>query len=95
MQLSQSVAVERHEEPGVGVIGAIWIDNPPVNALSQHVREGLAAAVPAVADDAEMQAAVLVCRGRTFIAGADIREFGKPRLPPDTNEVRRMIEKSP
>ena len=95
MQLSQSVAVERHEEPGLGVVGAIWIDNPPVNALSQHVREGLAAAVPAVAADAEMQAAVLVCRGRTFIAGADIREFGKPRLPPDTNEVRRMIEKSP
>ena len=95
MQLSQSVAVERHEEPGLGVVGAIWIDNPPVNALSQHVREGLAAAVPAVADHPEMQAAVLVCRGRTFIAGADIREFGKPRLPPDTNEVRRMIEKSP
>ena len=95
MQLSQSVAVERREEPGRGVAGAIWIDNPPVNALSQHVREGLAAAVPAVADDPEMQAAVLVCRGRTFIAGADIREFGKPRLPPDTNEVRRMIEKSP
>ncbi len=95
MRLSQSVTVERHEEPGLGVVGAIWIDNPPVNALSQHVREGLAAAVPAVADDSEMQAAVLVCRGRTFIAGADIREFGKPRLPPDTNEVRRMIEKSP
>ena len=95
MRLSRSVAVERHEEPGLGVVGAIWIDNPPVNALSQHVREGLAAAVPAVADDPEMQAAVIVCRGRTFIAGADIREFGKPRLPPDTNEVRRMIEKSP
>ncbi len=94
MQLSESVAIERREEPGLGVVAVIRVDNPPVNALSQHVREGLAAAVPAIADDPELEAAVLVCSGRTFIAGADIREFGKPRLPPDTNDVRRMIEAS-
>lgn len=86
-QFSESVSLEIRN--GVGLI---WIDNPPVNALSQHVREGLAAAFPAVADDASVKAVILICRGRTFIAGADIREFGKPRVPPHFSDIRILME---
>ncbi len=87
MQFSPSVSL--HVQDGVA---RLWVDNPPVNAQSQHVREGLQKAFEAVAADDAIQAVVLLCRGRTFIAGADIKEFGKPRLPPDTNEVRLQME---
>lgn len=76
-------------------IAVLTIDSPPVNALSADVRAGLLAGVTqAIADDA-VQAIVLICGGRTFIAGADITEFGKPPQPPSLPEVQRAIEDSP
>src|SRR6516225_10100051 len=60
-----------------GDVGVITVNNPPVNALSPGVPEGIQACVAAVQQDASLHAAVLIGGGRTFIAGADIREFGK------------------
>ena len=78
-----------------GRIGVITIDNPPVNALSQAVRGGLVEQVArAVADD-EAEAVLLICAGRTFIAGADISEFGKPPKEPGFLEVTSALEGSP
>ena len=58
-------------------IAVITIDNPPVNALSPGVPEGLAAAIDELNRDATVKAAVVIGAGRTFVAGADIKEFGK------------------
>src|SRR6266705_3600691 len=63
--------------PNQGGIGVITVDNPPVNALSPGVPEGIQAAVKQAQTDDSIQALVLIGSGRTFIAGADIREFGK------------------
>ncbi|MFY9610705.1 MAG: 3-hydroxyacyl-CoA dehydrogenase NAD-binding domain-containing protein, partial [Blastocatellia bacterium] len=60
-----------------GEVGIITVNNPPVNALSPGVPEGIAAAIDAIQKDDQLKAAVLIGGGRTFIAGADIREFGK------------------
>ncbi len=60
-----------------GEIGVITIDNPPVNALSPGVPEGIQAAIREVAKDDSIKAAVMIGAGRTYIAGADIKEFGK------------------
>ena len=74
-------------------IGVITVNNPPVNALSQALRAGLQAAVTAAQSDAS-EALVLICAGRTFIAGADITEFGKPPLSPSLPEVLITLENS-
>src|SRR5271165_6227109 len=58
-------------------IAIITINNPPVNALSPGVPEGVAAAIDQIDQDASVQAAVLIGGGTTFVAGADIKEFGK------------------
>src|SRR5271170_3745569 len=58
-------------------IAVITINNPPVNALSPGVPEGISEALDQIAQDASIQAVVLIGGGRTFIAGADIKEFGK------------------
>jgi 3-hydroxyacyl-CoA dehydrogenase len=60
-----------------GEVAVITVNNPPVNALSPGVPEGIGAAIDAIVRDASVRAAVLIGAGRTFIAGADIREFGK------------------
>ncbi|MBK5293547.1 MAG: enoyl-CoA hydratase/isomerase family protein [Acidobacteriia bacterium] len=60
-----------------GAVGVITIHNPPVNALSPGVPEGILACVEAIVADGKLRAAVLIGSGRTFIAGADIKEFGK------------------
>jgi 3-hydroxyacyl-CoA dehydrogenase len=60
-----------------GGVAVITINNPPVNALSPGVPEGISEAVAQIEKDGDVQAAVLIGGGRTFIAGADIREFGK------------------
>ncbi len=65
-----------------GDIAVITVDNPPVNALSQAVRAGLADCLERAVADRGARACVLRCVGRTFIAGADIREFGQPPRPP-------------
>lgn len=74
-------------------IGVVSVDSPPVNALAQVVREGILNAVTAAQDDAS-EAIVLRCEGRTFIAGADITEFGKPPMAPGLPEVLSAIENS-
>ncbi len=78
-----------------GNIGLLVVDNPPVNALSQAVRQGLLEGMKAATADDSIAAVVLCCKGRTFIAGADITEFGKPMQPPSLQEAQRAIEDSP
>ena len=65
-----------------GDVALITIDNPPVNATNQAVRAGLMEAVGRLAADPELRGAVLLCAGRTFVAGADIAEFGRPPAAP-------------
>ncbi|MEX2518926.1 MAG: 3-hydroxyacyl-CoA dehydrogenase NAD-binding domain-containing protein [Paracoccaceae bacterium] len=72
-------------------LALVTIDSPPVNALSQAVRIGLADAVKTV-EASDAAAAVLLCAGRTFIAGADIREFDMGPLLPHLTEVIGAIE---
>jgi len=88
-ELTQSVSLERD-----GDVALIVIDNPPVNALSHHVRQGILDGVQAASDDDSVAAIVLSCRGRTFIAGADISEFGKPPQGPGLGEVQDAMEAS-
>lgn len=73
-------------------IAVIAVDNPPVNALSQAVRAGLAEAIARLAGDDQARAGVIYGTGRTFIAGADIREFGKPMAEPFLPDVIAAIE---
>lgn len=74
-------------------IGLITVNNPPVNALSHALRQGLQEAVNAAQNDAS-KALVLLCAGRTFIAGADITEFGKPPQAPSLPDVLTTLENS-
>lgn len=74
-----------------GDLAIVTVDNPPVNALRQAVRQGLVDAVAAV-DQSDAKAAVLICAGRTFIAGADIREFDMAPMAPDLTSVVGIIE---
>jgi 3-hydroxyacyl-CoA dehydrogenase len=77
-----------------GEVALILIDNPPVNASSRAVRQGLATAIEAANADRSVEAIVIACQGRTFVAGADIREFGKPPLPPGLPDVLTIVESS-
>ena len=74
-------------------IGVITLNNPPVNALSHALREGLSQIIQTAQQDAS-KALVIICEGRTFIAGADITEFGKPPQSPLLPEVVDTIEAS-
>ena len=65
-----------------GDVGIIVIDYPPVNALGPGVREGIVEAVDKAEADPKIKAMVMIGAGRSFIAGADIRQFGKPRPTP-------------
>jgi 3-hydroxyacyl-CoA dehydrogenase len=76
-----------------GNVGVITVDNPPVNAISHAVRQGLLDAITAAQDDAS-EAVVIICEGRTFIAGADITEFGKPFKEPGLPDLLNRIEAS-
>ena len=75
-----------------GNVLVVTVDNPPVNALGVDVRRGLMKAIDAAENDAAVAAVLLLGAGRTFIAGADIREFGKPAEPPSLPEVCNRIE---
>src|SRR5262245_36346559 len=76
-------------------IAVLTLDSPPVNALSQEVRAGILQGVNQAIQDGAVSAIVLLCAGKTFIAGADITEFGKPPLAPGLHEVQDAIESSP
>src|SRR6202008_5127558 len=78
-----------------GRIGILTVNNPPVNALAAAVRDGIKEGVEAFAQDANVDAIVLIGGGRTFIAGADIREFGKPPSGANLNDVIATMENSP
>ncbi|AAK25151.1 fatty oxidation complex, alpha subunit [Caulobacter vibrioides CB15] len=78
-----------------GDIGVVTLNSPPVNALSAAVREGLQGAFDAAIADAAVKAIVLICDGKTFIAGADITEFGKAMTGPSLQDVQNVIENSP
>ena len=78
-----------------GRIGILTINNPPVNALAAAVRDGIKDGVEAFAKDPNVDAIVLIGGGRTFIAGADIREFGKPPSGANLNDVIATMENSP
>ncbi|HKU00556.1 MAG TPA: 3-hydroxyacyl-CoA dehydrogenase NAD-binding domain-containing protein [Paraburkholderia sp.] len=77
-----------------GKVLLVTVDNPPVNALGVDVRRGLAAAIEHAEANAAVQAVLIVGAGRNFIAGADIREFGKPPQPPALPDVLHRIEAS-
>ncbi|MBV9982242.1 enoyl-CoA hydratase/isomerase family protein, partial [Bradyrhizobium sp.] len=88
--MSEVVKLERHDD-----IAIVTVDSPPVNALSAAVRGGIQQGIRAAIADPEVKGIVLTCAGRTFIAGADITEFGKPPKPPALNDVLAEIENSP
>ncbi|MEE2667618.1 MAG: 3-hydroxyacyl-CoA dehydrogenase NAD-binding domain-containing protein [Pseudomonadota bacterium] len=75
-------------------IAILTLNSPPVNALSAQVREGLHEGIKKAKDDKSVEAIVLICKGRTFIAGADITEFGKEPQGPSLFEALDMIENS-
>src|SRR3984885_6587459 len=75
-----------------GEVALVTINSPPVNALSQPVREGLKRGVEAAEANGAVKAIVIICDGRTFIAGADISEFGKPAAPPSLQEALDAME---
>jgi 3-hydroxyacyl-CoA dehydrogenase len=83
----QSVTTERH-----GDVLVLLVNNPPVNALSWHVRQGIADGIAEGLADDGVKAMVLRCAGATFIAGADITEFGKPPQGPDFASVLHSME---
>jgi 3-hydroxyacyl-CoA dehydrogenase len=87
---TEPVALDRR-----GPIAILTVNNPPVNALSHAVRLGLHQGLRQACDDAGALAIVITCAGRTFIAGADITEFGKPPKAPGLHEVLDAIEQSP
>jgi 3-hydroxyacyl-CoA dehydrogenase len=72
----------------------VLIDNPPVNATSHSVRVGLDAAVRRFNADIAAKVMVIRCVGKTFVAGADIKEFGRPALPPSLPDVLNTIDRS-
>lgn len=85
-----SVYYQRH-----GDIGVIQIANPPVNALGHAVRSGLVNALKEGIADTQANVLVVLAEGRTFIAGADIREFGKPPQAPLLPDVITQLEACP
>ena len=76
-------------------VAVLTLNSPPVNALSANVREGLNNGVSAAIEDESVNSIVIICEGRTFIAGADITEFGQAPKGPSLYDVQDMIENSP
>jgi 3-hydroxyacyl-CoA dehydrogenase len=87
--MTSPIRIEHHDD-----ILVIVSDNPPVNALGAAVRQGLEAAVKQGVADTAVSAMVIRCDGRTFFAGADITEFGKPPVEPMLPVLVDMIEAS-
>ncbi|MER8389030.1 3-hydroxyacyl-CoA dehydrogenase NAD-binding domain-containing protein [Mesorhizobium sp. M1428] len=85
--MSDFVSTTRH-----GNVALVSIDNPPVNALSFHVREPLMRALVSLRDEPSVGAIVIACAGRTFVAGADITEFGRPAQQPELRAIVAVLE---
>ena len=77
-----------------GKVLVVSVDNPPVNALGVDERRWLASAIDSAQSDPAVDAVLIVGAGRNFIAGAEVREFGKPPLPPALPDVCNRIEAS-
>jgi 3-hydroxyacyl-CoA dehydrogenase len=88
-QITDPVSIET-----IGDIALICIDNPPVNATGQSVRAGLQQAIAVLNAEGAAKVIAIYAAGRTFVAGADIREFGKPPAPPALPDVFNVIEDS-
>ena len=82
---ARSLAIE-------GDIGVLTLSYPPVNALSQVMREAIVEGMREANANPAVKAIVLICDGRTFLAGADITEFGKPPKAPSLREAQDQIE---
>jgi 3-hydroxyacyl-CoA dehydrogenase len=87
--MTSPIRTERHDD-----VLVIISNNPPVNALGAAVRQGLKAAIKDGVNDDSIATMVIRCDGRTFFAGADITEFGKPMIEPGLPTVVDMIEAS-
>ena len=87
--MTSPIRTERHDN-----VLVIISDNPPVNALGQAVRAGLAAGIEEALGDDNIEAVVIRCDGRTFFAGADITEFGKAPQGPSLPEALDKLEAS-
>ena len=87
--MTSPIRTERHDN-----VLVIISDNPPVNALGQAVRQGLADGIEQALSDDGVEAVVIRCDGRTFFAGADITEFGKPPMGPSLPEALDKLEAS-
>ncbi|NUH66472.1 enoyl-CoA hydratase/isomerase family protein [Sulfitobacter sp. S0837] len=88
--MTDKIAYSRHDD-----IVVLRIENPPVNALSQAVRQGLADGMDRAEAEDGVRAVMIVGAGRAFIAGADITEFGKPPMEPHLPNLCNRIEASP
>src|SRR5918999_512088 len=87
--MSEAQVVRFEVEDGIGVI---TVDNPPVNALGPGVREGIIESVEKGNADPKVSAMVLIGAGRSFIAGADIRQFGKARAVTTGQSTKTLDE---
>ena len=87
--MTSPIRTERHDN-----VLVVISDNPPVNALGQAVRAGLKDAIEEAMSDDAIEAVVIRCDGRTFFAGADITEFGKPPVGPNLPETLDAMEAS-
>jgi 3-hydroxyacyl-CoA dehydrogenase len=85
--ITEAVSLEKE-----GDIGLLWINNPPVNALGFPVRKGMADGIAMAMKDDGIKAIVVICKGGTFCAGADIREFGKPPKEPHLPDVLTVFD---
>ncbi|WP_106743513.1 3-hydroxyacyl-CoA dehydrogenase NAD-binding domain-containing protein [Yoonia maritima] len=87
--MTEVVTIQKFDD-----IATICIDNPPVNAAGHAMRKGVVDALDTLEADPAVKAIALYCAGRTFVAGADIREFGKPSQPPVLPDVCNRLEAS-
>ena len=75
-----------------GSIGVAVIDNPPVNAINRAVRLGLSEALERATNDSDVEALLIVSAGKTFMAGADLTEFGGPTIGPTLQSLEAALE---
>lgn len=92
MMLNQTSAVQPVGVEQCGAASLIWIDNPPVNALSSHVIHGLFAALTESLADPSTQVVVILGCGKAFSGGADITEFGTTEDPPTWADLMRVLD---